>query len=143
MLGTDEEGQPMVETTAKVKSLSEIKQLIRQFIPRLQPEVRVEKVVLFGSYVNGKPNAWSDVDIAIISNDFRKFNFWEQAHFLTQRQWREFSLLEVHPYTLNDYRRASHLTFLGEIKRTGKVIYTRRKRRAKNGARKNRKMGDE
>ncbi|MBM3128462.1 MAG: nucleotidyltransferase domain-containing protein [Chloroflexi bacterium] len=126
----------MAETTTQVKSLSEIKQLIRQFIPRLQPEVRVEKVVLFGSYLNGEPDEWSDVDIAVISNDFGKFDFWEQARFLAQRQWRDFSLLEVHPYTLRDYRRASHLTFLGEIKRTGKVIYTRRKRRAKRAPRK-------
>lgn len=121
----------MAETTTRVKTLSEIKQLVRRFISRLQPEVRVEKVVLFGSYVNGKPHAESDVDIAVISNDFGKFDFWEQARFLAQRQWREFSLLEVHPYTLEDYQRASHLTFLGEIKRTGKVIYTRRKRHTK------------
>jgi predicted nucleotidyltransferase len=114
-----------------VKSLAQVKRLVRRFVPRLEPKVRVEKVVLFGSYVNGKPNEWSDVDIAVISNDFAKLNFWEQARFLAQRQAHEFSLLEVHPYTLKDYQCASHLTFLGEIKRTGKVIYTRRHRRAK------------
>lgn len=131
----------MVETATQVKSLSEIKQLIRRFIPRLQPEVRVDKVVLFGSYINGKPDGWSDVDIAVISNDFGKFDFWEQARFLAQRRQSEFSVLEIHPYTLKDYQRASRLTFLGEIKRTGKVIYTRRKRRTKNKARK--KVNDE
>lgn len=127
----------MAETATRIKSLAEIKQRVRRFIPRLEPEVRVEKVVLFGSYVNGKPNQWSDVDIAVISNDFGKFKFWEQDRFLALRQTREFSLLEVHPYTFRDYQRASHLTFLGEIKRTGRVIYTRRKRRAKNAPRQN------
>lgn len=127
----------MAKTATRIKSLAEIKQHVRRFIPRLEPEVRVEKVVLFGSYVNGKPNRWSDVDIAVISNDFGKFKFWEQDRFLALRQTREFSLLEVHPYTFGDYQRASHLTFLGDIKRTGKVIYTRRKRRAKRSSRKN------
>lgn len=131
----------MVETATRIKSLSEIKQLVRKFVRHLQPEVRVDRVILFGSYVNGKPNEWSDVDIAVISDDFAKFNFWEQIQFLAQRQWREFSLLEVHPYTLKDYRRASHLTFLGEIKRTGKVIYARRKRRRNDKGRRTKDEG--
>jgi predicted nucleotidyltransferase len=137
VLGTDKEGKPMVETAAKVKSLTEVKQLVRRFIPRLEPEVHVEKVVLFGSYVNGKPDEWSDVDIAVISNDFSRMNSWECSRFLAQRRARQFWDLEVHPYTLKDYGRASHLTFLGEIKRTGKVIYTRRKRREKTTPRRN------
>jgi len=32
--------------------------------------IRVDQIVLFGSYAKGDANEWSDIDIAVISPDF-------------------------------------------------------------------------
>lgn len=38
--------------------------------------INVQKAILFGSYANGKADKWSDIDIAIVSDDFsgNRFN---------------------------------------------------------------------
>jgi uncharacterized protein len=38
--------------------------------------INVNKAILFGSYANGKADEWSDIDIAIVSDDFtgNRFN---------------------------------------------------------------------
>lgn len=105
--------------TAKI----DIKRIIKEFVARLEPEVRVKKVILYGSYAGGRPDEWSDLDIAVISDDFKKMNPFKQAEFLALRKKGCDSRLEPIAFTLKEYETASHLTFLGEIKRTGKVIF--------------------
>jgi uncharacterized protein len=41
---------------------AEIKNLCRQIVEKFQPE----KIILFGSYAYGKPNADSDVDLLVV-----------------------------------------------------------------------------
>jgi predicted nucleotidyltransferase len=38
--------------------------------------ININKAILFGSYANGKADEWSDIDIAIVSDDFtgNRFN---------------------------------------------------------------------
>jgi predicted nucleotidyltransferase len=37
--------------------------------------IMVQKAILFGSYANGKYDKWSDIDIAIVSDDFTGDSF--------------------------------------------------------------------
>jgi predicted nucleotidyltransferase len=44
---------------------------IRNFLHLLKENnINVERTYLFGSYANGTYNEWSDIDLALISNDF-------------------------------------------------------------------------
>lgn len=105
------------------KTAVDIKRIIGEYVARLQPEVRVEKVILFGSHARGTAHEWSDIDIAVISNDFKKMRPLECIEFLAIRSKGCDPSLEPLPFTLSEYENASHLDFLGEIKRTGVVIF--------------------
>lgn len=48
-----------------------IKNKIDLFLQLLKDnKINIEKTYLFGSYANGTYNEWSDIDLAIISDDF-------------------------------------------------------------------------
>ena len=44
--------------------------IIQGFIARLEQEIPVQEVILFGSYAQGKPHDHSDIDLAVISDWF-------------------------------------------------------------------------
>ncbi len=105
------------------KTAVDIKRIVEDYVSRLLPEVRVAKVLLFGSHAHGMADEWSDIDIAVISNDFKKMKPLERFEFLARRRLGCDPSLEPLPFTLDEYETASHLDFLGEIKRTGVVIF--------------------
>lgn len=107
---------------AKRRTKTEIK--IERFLTLLKNNCNIEKVILFGSFVRGRQKRWSDIDLAIISDDFRKMNFHQRLVFLGMLAWRaKATEIEALGYTLDEYKNATMLDFLGEIKRTGKIIY--------------------
>ena len=55
-----------------VKIPSEIMELIQKYIDLIKRDVRIEKVILFGSYAKGTFQKGSDIDLAIISPDFKE-----------------------------------------------------------------------
>lgn len=46
-----------------------VKATIERFRVALEREIRVDRLVLFGSYAHGAPDAWSDIDLAVVSPD--------------------------------------------------------------------------
>lgn len=97
---------------------------IKSFINLLKDNIEIEKVILFGSFVKGEQKKWSDVDLAIISDDFEKMNFHKRLVFLGMIAWyAKTTEIEALGYTLDEYKNATKLDFLGEIKRTGKIVY--------------------
>lgn len=120
-----------------VETQTHIRQLAREFVEKLASEITVEKVILYGSYARGDAHAESDIDLAIISRNPAKFDPIQRIQMIARHQVGCDTRLAPFGYSLGEYNHARPWTFLGEIKRTGKVIYTRRKRRAKNGARTN------
>jgi predicted nucleotidyltransferase len=106
-----------------VKTEAEIRQMVKEYVNELESIIKVQKVILYGSYASGRPNEWSDVDIAIISSDFEGMNRLERQELLASKHLNCSPYLEPLGYSLKEYENAHPLTFLGEIKRTGKVIY--------------------
>ena len=107
---------------AKRRTKAEIK--IEKFLTLLENKCKIEKVIPFGSCVRGKQKRWSDIDLAIISDDFSRMNFHKRLVFLGMLAWQtKATEIEALGYTLDEYKNATKLDFLGEIKRTGKIIY--------------------
>lgn len=97
---------------------------VRRFINRVKKEIDIEKVILFGSFAEGKQREWSDIDLAIISDDFKKMNHFERMVYLGKLAWWADAVsVEALGYTQDEYKNATKLDFLGEIKKTGKIIY--------------------
>jgi uncharacterized protein len=48
-----------------------VREIINNYLKSLEANhIRSRKVVLFGSYVTGMADEWSDIDIALVSDDF-------------------------------------------------------------------------
>ena len=97
---------------------------IERFIEILKNQFEVDKVILFGSRAKGKQNRWSDIDVAIISDNFANMNFHRRLVFLGLLAWQaKATEIEALGYTIEEYKNATRMDFLGEIKNTGKIIY--------------------
>ncbi|BCB96538.1 hypothetical protein JZK55_14600 [Dissulfurispira thermophila] len=56
----------------------EVIEIAEKFLELLKASnFRIEKAILFGSYVKGNVTEWSDMDIAIISSDFSGIGFYD------------------------------------------------------------------
>ena len=47
-------------------------EFLKEFKRRLSQKIQINKMILFGSRANGKPTRWSDFDLIVVSNDFKK-----------------------------------------------------------------------
>jgi len=76
---------------------------VRKYVQLLQDnKIPVKTVYLFGSYVNGKENEFSDIDLAIVTNRFIGDSF--DFRFMLTRMARDIdSDIEPHPYLLSDF----------------------------------------
>lgn len=75
---------------------------IKAFIAQLKRKISVKSVYLFGSYVRGANKDFSDIDLAIISDDFKgcKLIDIENITNITQNINR---MIEPHPFRSEDF----------------------------------------
>ncbi len=112
------------------KTTAELAELISKVVERVTKHFNVDEIVLFGSYASGTADDLSDVDIAVISPDLTV----GRPLFANVLQVsRKAGLCE--PYlqliafpSLTYYNEESHVDpdFIREIKRTSKVLYSKR-----------------
>lgn len=99
-----------------------VEEIVKNFIKRLSKHVRVERVILFGSYSRGHPRPWSDIDLAVISSDFHGGT--EQDHLLLAKIAREITpQIEAIPYLPEDFKDVDPLSFEAALLKEGKTIY--------------------
>ena len=97
---------------------------IDRFLKETGKQFFVKKAILFGSYVRGHAKKYSDIDIAVVSDDFRNINYFERLVRLGRIAWQvKATEIEALGFTVDEYKHASDLDFLGEIKKRGKIIY--------------------
>jgi len=95
---------------------------IQQFLEVLESNgYTLQKVILFGSYANGYPHEFSDIDLAIWSPQFSDdpFETKEQIRAILQ----QFSPIQLHPYAATETSVTD--PFISEIERTGEIINTK------------------
>ena len=95
----------------------EINIKIRKFIN--YPEktgIHIETAILFGSYSKGLQNKWSDIDLALVSNDFEGSRFNDNMK-LMKTVLKVNSDIETHPFRPEDF--SIENPFVAEILRYG------------------------
>ena len=106
-----------------VTATTELDRIIAEFVALLSGAAQVEAVILYGSYVNGSPDEWSDIDIAVVSPDFEGVDMWKRQRIISRATVeREPSLAPI-GYPSSEYHNPGPHSFLREIMRTGKVVY--------------------
>ena len=91
---------------------------VRRYSDEIKKSYSPFAIVLFGSHINGTPNDDSDIDVAVVFNDFTG-NWYDTTVDL----WRisEGVSLDIEPHLLDTTKDQSGFT--DYVMRTGDVIY--------------------
>lgn len=94
----------------------EIMNTIKTYIEKVKSIYEIEAIIIFGSYAKGLENENSDIDIAIVSKDFK--DLLDDGAKLSGMTWKIDTRIEPHPIELNDYIKKDN-PFIKEIIKTG------------------------
>lgn len=106
-----------------VKTATQVRRIVKRYADALKQHIHVDKVILFGSYANGHPHEWRDIDVAIISPDFDGKGLFRRVGLLTKARQQCDDSIEALAYGRKEYEAAHRQTFLGEIICTGRIVY--------------------
>ncbi|MCL2047854.1 MAG: nucleotidyltransferase domain-containing protein [Defluviitaleaceae bacterium] len=93
------------------------RELAAKYASRVREEYDPKQVILFGSYINGEPHEYSDIDIAVIFEKTGDEFFDTWTHLV--KLCRGVSL-DIEPHMLDETCNQSG--FLDHIRKTGEVI---------------------
>ena len=79
--------------------------------------VDLRKVIMFGSFAKGTQHEWSDIDVALVADNFSGVGFLDRQHFSGIGIKKPYIRIEPITYP-TDYFAASD-PFIEEIKNTG------------------------
>lgn len=102
----------MVEKTIN----KDIKDSINKFIKEIKKQYNITAIILFGSYAKGTETENSDIDLAVISDDFD--DVYDCMAILMGMTWDIDARIEPHPITTEDYENISN-PFVKEVVDTG------------------------
>lgn len=107
----------------KRQDYKKLEEFIQNFAKNLSKYVKVDRVVLFGSYARDNPREDSDVDLVFISPDFAGMGSLERLSLLGKAYTDYTFASDYFGLTPEEYKNASPLTTIGEVRETGKVVY--------------------
>jgi len=101
-----------------VKIPSEIVKLIEDFIELVKKDnIKIEKVILFGSYAKGNYHKDSDIDLAIISPDFKQSDYIKNMSKLLLKSIELKVDIQTLPFSMEEYNEP--IGIMEEILNTG------------------------
>lgn len=103
---------------------TEIKKIVKVLVEMMKADkIVVDKIILYGSYAAGRPHNHSDIDLAVISPSFKGKKILDIQEELAKALSKYLSIIEPIGYSTDDFQTAEPETLLGEIKRSGKILY--------------------
>jgi len=79
--------------------------------------VNLRKVILFGSFAKGTQHQWSDLDVALVADDFSGVGFLDRQRFSVVGIQKPFLRIESITYPTDYFVKSD--PFIEEIKKTG------------------------
>ena len=99
------------------KADRKIEKTVKSYLEQLERiGIHVQQAILFGSYASGKNDEWSDIDLAIVSNDFAGNRF-EDRNKIRKITLQINSDISPMPYRPEDFNDSDY--FVKEILETG------------------------
>jgi len=107
-----------------VKSISKIKKAVKEYQDELKRHnIRLTKIVLYGSYAKGCPKPYSDIDLIVVSPDLARFSSLRRQELLAELTMNIDAPLEVIGYTPEEFKKSNHTIFGQIIRETGKLLH--------------------
>ena len=83
--------------------------------------IKVQRVILYGSYATGTGKGGSDIDVVVISDDFATKSYWERIDILTDAIYEIFAPVEAVAMTPDEWEQGD--SFVVDFARNGEVLY--------------------
>jgi predicted nucleotidyltransferase len=97
-------------------------EIISAFRRAIESEgIKINKLVLFGSYATDRYKQDSDIDVVVISKDFNDKNYWERIDILSSAIYQIFQPIEAVAMTPEEWERADSL--IVDYAKGGEVVY--------------------
>ena len=101
--------------------ISELKRINEVVINEYQPD----RLILFGSLVNGNVHEWSDIDLAIVKNTSKSFIHRTGDLLKLVRPSIGLNVVVYTPQEVSEMEKKDHYFWVDEIIKKGKVLYER------------------
>lgn len=96
--------------------------ILSRFREMLEAEgIRVDRMILYGSYASGKWHALSDIDVVVISQDFESMTFWERIRVVSgavAKLWKP-----IEPVAMTPEEWDSGRSLIVDFASSGEVVY--------------------
>lgn len=104
---------------------SEIRRIILTYVKELREKITVDKIILFGSYAYGNPTKSSDIDVAVISDRFKKMDDIRRIMLLSDYARRIKTDIDIDPigFTEDELENSDYFEIGGEILEKGVIVY--------------------
>ena len=91
----------------------EVLSIVREYKKELEARgIKVKRILLFGSYAKGEAEKDSDIDLLIISDDFKNMDLWERLTFLGRARAKIKKPMEILGYTEEELAQQDKASFL-------------------------------
>jgi predicted nucleotidyltransferase len=98
--------------------------MVKQYAEDIKKQgVKLHTVILFGSYAQGRQREWSDIDVALVADEFTGVGFEDIKHFLDVTIQKPYLYIEPHMFNTIEFEKGN--PFIDEIQKTGIVIAQR------------------
>jgi len=101
----------------------ELSSIINKYREDLEKKINIKKIILYGSYAYGKPNKTSDIDLIIVSPDFKKISPLKRLELLSLIRSESLDPIEAIGYTPEEFKNYKKSIFLGPAVEKGKVVF--------------------
>jgi predicted nucleotidyltransferase len=99
-------------------------QIVRNYANEIEQQgVRLRTVILYGSFAKDRQHEWSDIDVALIADDFTGLGFLDKKRFAGIMVQKPYVRIEVKTYPTEYFRSGD--PFINEIKKDGITILNR------------------
>ena len=102
---------------------NEVRRIVLKYAKELQKRISVKKIILFDSYAYGNPTKSSDIDIAVISDRFKKMDDITRIMLLSDYARRIKTDIDPIGFTEDELEKSDYFEIGGEIVEKGVVLY--------------------
>ncbi len=101
----------------------EVRRKVEEYVNLVKSEFSLSLALLFGSFVRGQENKYSDIDVALVIEEKPDSNALEDEIHL--RRMRRFIDSRISPtvFYMDEYKEREPASFISEVLRTGQVVY--------------------
>ena len=97
-------------------AIKTLKNQLKAYLDKVNNIIKIDKAFLVGSYATNTAKKESDVDLLILSNEFKKMSFDDRLKILYRQTVNLDIDLHIHPVTEKELKLASNLTSLGAMR---------------------------